>query len=77
MSAQQKELKGENQMKVTNLNGTEIEFNAAVSMMDDEIRERMHTEGFSSEQEFFTAYEIAHEEKYDCEWELSKRNPTY
>ena len=64
-------------MKVINTNGHEIDFEAAVQMMDDEIREALADEGFESEQEFFAAYEKAHAEKYGTEWELSKANPVW
>ena len=63
-------------MKVTNMNGTDIYWNAAVELMDDEIRETLEDK-YETEQEFFAAYEKAHEEKYGEEWELSKANPTY
>lgn len=64
-------------MKVINTNGHEIDFEAAVQMMDDEIREAVVSEGYESEQVFFTAYEKAHAEKYGTEWELSKANPVW
>ena len=63
-------------MKVINMNGTEINYEAAVELMDDEIRESI-CGTVDSEQEFFTAYEKAHAEKYGEEWELSKENPSY
>ena len=63
-------------MKVININGTEINFEAAVILMDDEIRESI-CGTVDSEQEFFTAYENAHAETYGEEWELSKENPCY
>ena len=63
-------------MKVTNMNGTDVYWNAAVELMDGEIRETLEDK-YETEQEFFTAYEKAHEEKYGEEWELSKANPTY
>lgn len=63
-------------MKVINMNGTEINYEAAVDLMDDEIRESICGTVYS-EQEFFTAYEKAHAEKYGEEWELSKENPCY
>ena len=43
-------------MIVINMNGTEINYEAAVELMDDEIRERV-CDTVDSEQEFFTAYE--------------------
>lgn len=65
-------------MKVENMNGTKINYEAAVTFMDDEIREELHMElAPCSEQEFFSAYEKAHIEKYGEEWELSKENPCY
>ena len=65
-------------MKVINKNGTEINFDAAVPMMDDDIREDLHMEmAPCADQEFFTAYEKAHEELFGEEWELSKKNPQY
>ena len=63
-------------MKVININGTEINYGAAVMLMDDEIRESI-CGTVDSEQEFFNAYEKAHAEKYGEEWELSKENPCY
>ena len=63
-------------MNVINMNGTEINYKAAVDLMDDELRESI-CGTVDSEQEFFTAYEKAHDEKYGEEWELSKENPFY
>lgn len=58
-------------MKVINQNGTEIDFEAAVSLMDDEIREDLNRElAPCSEQEFFSAYEKAHTEKYGEEFQI-------
>lgn len=65
-------------MKVINMNGTEINYEAAVELMDDELREELHMDlAPCTDQEFFTAYEKAHAEKYGEEWELSKENPCY
>ena len=64
-------------MKVINKNGAAIDFDVAVSMMDDNIREFVYSEySPCTEQEFFTAYETLHEKMYG-EWELSKENPCY
>ena len=63
-------------MKVINMNGTEINYDAAVLLMDDEIMESI-CGTVDTEQEFFTAYEKAYAEKYGEEWELSKENPCY
>lgn len=63
---------------VTNKEGTKICFDSAIGFMDDDIREELHSRlAPCTEQEFFTAYEIAHAQKYGEEWELSKANPTY
>lgn len=52
-------------MTVNDMNGNEVDFEAAVELMDDEIREELHAKlAPCTEQEFFTAYEIAHSEKY-------------
>lgn len=46
-------------------NNTQVDFEAAVNLMDDEIREALHGElAPCAEQEFFDAYCKAHEEKY-------------
>nr|DAK87782.1 MAG TPA: hypothetical protein [Caudoviricetes sp.] len=65
-------------MKVINKNGYELDFDAAVELMDDDIRERIANQGdCETEQDFFVAYEAAHAEKYGEDWELSKANPTW
>lgn len=64
--------------QVTNMNGYPLDFSAAVSAMDDDIREEIHASlAPCTEQEFFRAYELAHAERYGEEWELSKTNPTW
>lgn len=51
-------------MKVT-LNGYDVEFDACVELMDDEIREELHAEiAPCGEQEFLNAYVERHAEKY-------------
>ena len=63
---------------VINKNGTEINFDAAVTLMDDDIREDLSMElSPCTDQEFFSAYEARHEAKYGEEWELSKTSPCY
>lgn len=65
-------------MEVVNKNGASINYEAAVALMDDEIREELHAElAPCTEQEFFSAYEAAHAEKFGEEWELSKENPCW
>lgn len=63
---------------VKNLNDVEIYWDAAVNLMDDDLREELNGElAPCTRQEFFTAYEKAHAEKFGEEWELSKENPCY
>lgn len=65
-------------MTVTNTYGTEINYEVAVELMDDDIREELTAElAPCTEQEFFTAYAKAHAEKFGEEWELDKENPVY
>lgn len=52
-------------------NNTQVDFEAAVNLMDDEIREALHTElAPCTEQEFFDAYCKAHEDKYGEEFAI-------
>lgn len=52
-------------------NNTQVVFEAAVNLMDDEIREALHAElAPCTEQEFFDAYCKAHEEKYGEEFAI-------
>jgi len=54
------------------------QWSVIVNMMDDDIREELHHElAPCTEQEFFTAYENAHENRLGMEWELSKQNPQW
>lgn len=65
-------------MMVINKYGIEIYFEAAVQLMDDDIREELHMRlAPCTDQEFFTAYAEAHEERFGEEWELDKANPQY
>ena len=63
---------------VNNMNGVQIDFEVAVELMDDELREEVHAKlAPCTEQEFFTEYEKLHLAKYGEIWELSKFNPCY
>ena len=65
-------------MTVKNSYGVEIEWNTAVNLMDDDLREELNANlAPCTEQEFFEAYEKAHENKFGEEWELAKENPCY
>jgi len=63
-------------MTVKNAHGVSIDWDLAVINMDDDVRDALHSEiAPCTEQEFFTAYEVAHRLAYGEEWELSKANP--
>ena len=65
-------------MTVKNNYGVEIEWNTAVQLMDDDLREELSADlAPCTEQEFFEAYAKAHENKFGEEWELAKENPCY
>ena len=64
-------------MKVKNRAGADIDYDIAVELMNDDIREQIHAEGHDTEQTFFTRYEEEHEKQTGEEWELSKANPVY
>jgi hypothetical protein len=53
-------------MSTVTVNGSKVDFDAAVNLMDDEVREELHGE-YSSEQEFVDAYVVLHAEKFDGE----------
>ena len=58
--------------------GTKIDYDFAVSIMDDDIREKLHNRMIPcTKQDFFSAYELEYLKKYDELWELSKENPNY
>lgn len=54
------------------LNGFEVDFDACVTLMDDDIREELHMEmaGECTEQEFLDAYRERHLEKYGTDFEV-------
>lgn len=54
------------------LNGEMVDFEVAVNLMDDGIREEVHREmAPCSEQEFMDAYAKAHHEKYGETFEVN------
>lgn len=63
---------------VINSYGVQIDYDAAVELMDDEIREDVAADlAPCTEQEFFAEYSKRHAEKYGEEWELDKSNPVW
>jgi len=64
--------------QITNQAGTEIDYDAAVNLMDDDIREELHNElAPCSNEEFFKTYCARHRERHDEEFEPNKRNPVW
>ena len=56
------------EMSVKDYYGNEVNYDAAVELMDDDIREQLHDQmAPCTEQEFFDAYAKAHAEKFDGE----------
>ena len=53
-------------MKVM-LNGSVVDFDACVGLMDDEIREELHAEGIDNAQEFLDRYVELHAERHNGE----------
>lgn len=63
---------------VINSNGTPINYDAAVALMDDDLREEVAADlAPCTEQEFFAEYCKRHAVKFGAPWELDKSNPTY
>lgn len=63
---------------VTNTHGVEIDFNVAVNLMNDDIREEVYFKCTPcSSQIFFNRYCEYHEERLSEVWELAKANPQY
>ena len=53
------------EMMVRDVKGNEVDYEAAVELMDDDLREELHYElAPCAEQEFFEAYATRHNEKH-------------
>lgn len=64
--------------KVINDYGVLVDYDTAVLLMDDELREDIHRElAPCTDQEFFNEYAKRHAEKFGEIWELAKENPCY
>lgn len=58
------------EVRVKDYYGNQVDYEAAVNIMDDDLREELHAElAPCTEQEFFDAYGKAHEERFGCEFE--------
>jgi hypothetical protein len=56
---------GPKPMPTITLNGKQHDYDAVVNLMDDELREELHSQGFETEQAFVDAYCEAHRAKFD------------
>lgn len=66
------------EQNVVNQYGKSLNFDAAVNLMDDDIREQLHDElAPCTDQAFFDAYCVAHAEKFGENWVLDDPNPTW
>jgi hypothetical protein len=63
-----KRLKSE---RVTDEYGREFDLAVVLNLMDEDIREDLHMQGFETEQEFFDAYCKRHEELFGEEFEIN------
>ncbi len=63
---------------VVNSFGVKFDFDVAVNYMDDDLRNELAAElAPCTDQEFFDAYEKAHQEKFGEVWVLGEANPVY
>lgn len=63
---------------VVNEYGVKIDYDLAVSFMDDDLREQIHGDlAPCTDQEFFDEYAKRHEKEFCEVWELAKENPCY
>lgn len=54
------------------INGQQIDFDAAVMLMDDDLREQLHSElAPCTDQEFMDAYVKAHRDKYNDDFSVN------
>lgn len=54
--------------QITTTQGHAVDFDAAVNLMDDEIREAVHAEAIEDEQAFFDRYAALHAAKYGTDF---------
>lgn len=50
------------------VDGAEVDFDAAVALMDDDLRESLHAEGIEGPQTFVDAYAARHAERFGETW---------
>lgn len=63
---------------VVNEYGVNIDYDLAVSFMDDDLREEIHGDlAPCTDQQFFDEYAKRYEQKFNEVWELAKENPCY
>lgn len=65
-------------MTIANNYNVTIDYNAAVKLMDDILREAIAADiAPCSDQQFFAEYSRHHTVKCGAPWKLDKSNPTY
>ena len=66
-------------LRYINSEGCEMDWQAAVNLMDEEIRDRISRDTLEglSVHEYFETYARLHEEKFGEIFELTKGNPTF
>jgi len=73
-----KHTKSSNERNVINQYGKTLNYDAAVNLMDDDLREQLHTElAPCTNQDFFDAYVSAHAQKFGADWVLDDPNPVW
>lgn len=65
-------------MSTVIINGRQVDFDAAVSLMDDDLREHLNStvadydqDDSKSHQNFINAYEVAHAEKFGEDFQVA------
>ena len=67
-----------NEQNVINQYGKSLNFDAAVNLMDDDLREQLNDEiAPCTNQVFFDAYVSAHTKKFSESWVLDDPNPVW
>lgn len=61
---------GETLIQVVKLNNDFYELETIKNLMDDEIREELHSYNFSEDQDFLNAYVIAHKIKFNEQFKV-------
>lgn len=58
-------------MSTVLLHGKQVDLDAAVNLMDDDLREQIHAEAPVSDQDFLDRYAVAHSNKFQEAFEVA------